>query len=200
MASLDPRVDAYIAQSAPFAQPLLTQIRAVVHAACPEVVETIKWGMPSFTHGGKILAHMAAFKQHCTLGFWQGRQLLDSEKTSEAMGQFGRLTTLADLPTKRELTQLVKRAKALIDDGVKPLRSTRTTPRPPPEVPVDLAAELVRNAAAAQHFKAFSPSAQREYIEWIGEAKRADTRSRRLAQAIEWLSEGKARNWKYENC
>lgn len=200
MASLDPRVDAYIAKAAPFAQPLLTQIRAVVHAACPEVVETIKWGMPSFTYGGKILAGMAAFKQHCTLGFWQDRQLLDSEKTSEAMGQFGRLTSLADLPPKRELTQLVKRAKALIDAGVKPLRAVRSTPRPPPVVPADLAAGLAGNAAAAQHFKAFSPSAQREYIEWIVEAKRADTRARRLAQAIEWMAEGKARNWKYENC
>lgn len=200
MASLDPRVDAYIARAAPFAQPLLTQIRAVIHAACPEVVETIKWGMPSFTHGGKILAHMAAFKQHCALGFWQGRQLLDSEKSSEAMGQFGRLTALADLPSKRELTQLVKRAKALIDEGVKPVRAARTSPRPPPEVPADLAAGLAGNAAAGQHFKAFPPSAQREYVEWIVEAKRPDTRSRRLAQAIEWLAEGKARNWKYENC
>lgn len=200
MASLDPRVDAYIAQAAPFARPVLTQIRSVVHAACPDVVETIKWGMPSFTHAGKILAHMAAFKQHCALGFWQGRQLLDSEKGNEAMGQFGRIGTLSDLPSQHELAELVKRAKALIDEGVKPARSGGTTRKPPPEVPADLAAELARHATAARTFAAFPPSAQREYVEWIVEAKRAETRARRLAQSIEWLNEGKARNWKYENC
>jgi uncharacterized protein YdeI (YjbR/CyaY-like superfamily) len=202
MASTDPRIDAYIARAAPFAQPVLSHLRAAVHAACPDVEETIKWGMPSFTYGGKILAGMAAFKAHCSFGFWQGRQLLgDNSKQDEAMGQFGRIKQLADLPPKRELTQLAKRAKALIDDGVKPQRSMPgTARRPAPELPEDLAAELGRNEDAARYFNAFSPSAQREYVDWITEAKREETRAKRLAQSIEWLSEGKARNWKYEAC
>ena len=198
MGTTDPRIDAYIAKSADFAQPVLAHLRQVVHAACPDAQETIKWGMPHFMHGGKILANMAAFKAHCALGFWH--DVAKTGKDGEAMGQFGRITTLKDLPPKAQLVKLVKQVAALIDAGEKPARAVKSTPKPPPKAPEDLAVALARNAKARKTFEAFSPTNQREYVEWLEEAKRAETREKRLAQAIEWMTEGKSRHWKYQNC
>lgn len=199
MGQTDPRIDAYIAESAEFARPLLVHLRGVIHGACPEVEETLKWGMPSFVYHGRILCGMAAFKQHASFGFWQGAHIVgpDGGKREEAMGQFGRLTGVKDLPGKRELSGYVKQAMALIDAGVKRPSTQRTTPKPPVEVPPDLAAALKRNAKARKTFDAFPPSQRREYVEWITEAKREATRLKRLEQALEWLAEGKPRNWKY---
>jgi uncharacterized protein YdeI (YjbR/CyaY-like superfamily) len=154
--------------------------------------------MPHFMYGGKILAHMAAFKAHCGFGFWH--DVAQTGKNREAMGQFGRITSLKDLPPKAELVKLAKKVAALIDSGEKPVRTAKPAPKPPPEAPADLAAALRRNAKARKTFEAFPPSHQREYIEWLLEAKRAETREKRLAQAIEWLEEGKSRNWKYQGC
>jgi len=197
--SVDPRVDAYIAAKADFARPILEHLRAVVHAACPDVAETIKWGMPFFERAGRPLAHMAAFKQHCAFGFWQGSQVVGAGRRAEAMGQFGRIATLADLPPARELEALVERAVALIEGGTRPARARKTAgAKPAPEPPPDLTAAWRRNAAARRGYAALPPSHQREYVDWITEAKRAPTRARRVAQAIEWLAEGKSRNWKYE--
>jgi uncharacterized protein YdeI (YjbR/CyaY-like superfamily) len=198
----DPRVDAYIAKSAEFARPVLSHLREVVHAACPECEETLKWSAPSFTYRGKILCGMAAFKQHATFGLWQGAMVLGPEgrRLDDAMGQFGRLTAVTDLPGKRELGGYLKQAMKLIDDGVKRPPTRDSKPKPPAETPDDLAAALRKNAKARAAFEAFPPSARREYIEWITEARREDTRQKRLAQTVEWLSEGKRRNWKYENC
>ena len=196
----DPRVDAYIAQAAPFAQPLLAALRDGVHAAHPGIGESIKWRMPFFTYGGHLLANMAAFKAHATFGFWQGDQVTGSAGTGEAMGQFGRLTCMADLPGKAQLKSMVRQAIALIEAGA-PARSRRSAePKPPPEVPDYLREALVRHPEAGANFNAFPPGQQREYVEWLTEAKRVDTREKRLAQALEWLAEGKRRNWKYENC
>jgi len=200
MGTTDPRVDAYIAKSADFAKPILEHLRQVVHGACPDVQETIKWGMPNFMHGGKILANMAAFKAHCAFGFWQRDAVAGTPKDSDAMGQFGRIESLKDLPSKTQLSSLVKKAAALIDSGEKPVRAAKSPPKPPPVAPEDLLAALARNAAARKTFEAFAPSHRREYIEWITEAKRPETRQKRLAQTVEWLAEGKSRNWKYENC
>lgn len=200
MGTIDPRIDAYIAKSADFAQPILTHLRQVVHSACPEVEETIKWGMPHFMYGGKLMAGMAAFKAHCTFGFWQRDAVAGTGKNDEAMGQFGRITSLKDLPSKAELARLVKKATAFTDSGEKPVRAPKAPPKPPPETPEDLSAALKRNAAARKTFEAFPPSHRREYIEWITEAKRPETREKRLAQTLEWLAEGKSRNWKYERC
>jgi len=197
----DPRVDAYIAARPDFARPILEHLRAAVHGAGVEVGETIKWGMPFFTHAGQPLANMAAFKAHCAFGFWQGAQVADRGRDGEAMGQFGRITTKADLPGVRELRALVKKAAALIDAGVKPPRAPKRRERKaPPDVPDDLAAAWRRNAAARRGYEALAPGQQREYVEWITEAKRAETRARRVAQAIDWLTEGKSKNWKYERC
>lgn len=201
MARRDPRIDAYIVKSAEFARPILTHLREMVHAACPQVEETLKWSAPAFMYQGKILCSMAAFKQHAAFGFWRGAQVVEHDpKAAEAMGQFGRITTLADLPGKAEFTRYAGRAMKLIDEGVKPPPTKTGKPKPPPTPPADLAAALKKNKQAQVTFDAFPPSQRREYVEWITDAKRDETRQKRLAQAIEWLSEGKPRHWKYMNC
>lgn len=195
----EPRVDAYIAQAAPFAQPILRELRERVHAACAEAQEAIKWGMPFFIYRGKILCAMAAFKQHASFGFWQGPSIVGTERSADsgAMGQFGRLTALADLPGRRELAAMLKQAMALIETGAKQSPSKSGQPKPRPRPPADLAAALAGNAAARKTFDGFPPSQQREYVEWVETAKREETRRARVAQAVEWMAQGKARNWKY---
>jgi uncharacterized protein YdeI (YjbR/CyaY-like superfamily) len=196
MGTRDPRVDAYIAKSADFAQPILTHLRDVIHAACPDVEETMKWSFPHFMYHG-MLCGMASFKQHCTLGFWKGALVVDGAADADAMGQFGRITSVRDLPPRRTLTGYVKRAMQLNEEGIKPQRAKPAAKKAPLTVPDDLAAALRKSAKARKTFDAFPPSQQREYIEWITEARRDETRQRRLATAIEWLAEGKPRNWKY---
>jgi uncharacterized protein YdeI (YjbR/CyaY-like superfamily) len=196
----DPRIDTYIANAAEFAKPILVHLRDAVHRACPQVEETLKWRMPTFMYHG-MLCGMAAFKQHCTFGFWKHELVVGKEMAADeqAMGQFGRVTRLADLPSKKMLTAYIKKAMQLNEAGVKAPRATPKH-RPAPRVPEDLGAALKKNRKAATTFAAFSPSNQREYIEWISEAKREETRVKRLETAIQWLAEGKIRNWKYVNC
>jgi len=198
MPSHDPRVDAYIAKSADFARPILEEIRARVHAACPNVEETIKWGMPSFVHAGAILCGMAAFKQHASFGYWK-HALVMGEAERDGMGSYGRLASVRDLPPKARMQADLRKAMKLNEDGVKPERR-KSAPRPAPEVPDELASALEKNKAAKATFDAFAPGCRREYIEWIVEAKREETRAKRLAQALEWMAQGKRRNWKYERC
>jgi uncharacterized protein YdeI (YjbR/CyaY-like superfamily) len=195
----DPRVDAYIARQADFARPILDHLRACVHSACPETKETLKWGMPSFLYKGKILAGMAAFKAHATFGFWRSGVAAEVGAGQDAMGQFGRLTSVADLPALDRLAALIGKAMASIDSGPPPKKA----PRPPkPELPVPdaLKAALEANPRAAEVFDAFAPSCRREYVEWVAEAKRPETRDKRIVQAVAWMAQGKKRNWKYENC
>lgn len=199
MGSRDPRVDAYIAKAAPFAQPILTRIRKAVHKGCPQVEETMKWSFPHFDYEGMLCA-MAAFKQHCTLGFWKASLLEGAgigAKAAEAMGHFGRIRSLDDLPPERELVALVRRAAKLNDEGIKVVRQPRA-PRPTPKVPPAFMRALRANKKARAAYDAFRPSHRREYLEWITEARTDATRDRRIATAIEWLSEGRSRNWKYE--
>jgi hypothetical protein len=199
MATTDPRVDAYIAGSAPFAQPILSLIRKAVHAGCPEVEETIKWSFPHFVYKG-MLCSMAAFKAHCAFGFWKGSLLkarVGTNQSDEAMGQFGRITSIDDLPSAKQLTALVREAAALNERGVKVVRK-KPAPKAPPRIPADFRKLLRGRKKALAAFAAFSPSHQREYIEWFSEARTDATRGRRMATALEWLSEGKGRNWKYE--
>jgi uncharacterized protein YdeI (YjbR/CyaY-like superfamily) len=201
MTSHDPRVDAYIARSADFAKPVLEYVRALVHEACPDVEETIKWGMPTFMDAGGILCGMAAFKQHASFGFWKHALVVGDDSIAEGMGSFGKLTSVTDLPAKRQLLAYLKKAARLNEKGVKvPGARKAAAPRPLPEIPADFAAALRANAAAKAAFEHFAPSHRREYLEWILEAKREETRARRITQAVEWLAEGKSRNWKYENC
>ena len=197
--SRDPRVDAYIASKNDFAKPILTHLRDLIHGHAPAVEETIKWSMPFFTYRGKPLANMAAFKAHAAFGFWK-RESSATGHEGEAMGQFGKLASMADLPEPDALDAMIRTAAALIDagEGGRP-RAGRST-KPEADVPEELAEALAGDNAAAATFNAFPPSCRREYCEWIGEAKRAETRSKRVTEAIGWLREGKRRNWKYENC
>ena len=198
MGTRDPRVDAYIAKSAEFARPILTHLREVVHDACPDAEEAMKWSFPHFMYKG-MLCSMASFKEHCAFGFWKGSLIVDERGKSleEAMGQFGRIRKLSDLPSKKVLTGYVRKAMALNEAGVKAPARAKAREKAEPVVPDDLAAALKKNEKARATFEGFSPSHKREYIEWLTEAKGDDTRKRRLETAIEWMADGKSRNWKY---
>lgn len=197
--SRDPRIDAYIARQADFARPVLEHLRAAVHRACPEAEETLKWSMPNFLYKGKILANMAAFKAHASFGFWRAGDVVgDTGADRDSMGQFGRVTAVADLPPPAELDAMIRKAMAVIDTGA-PARPKKP-PKPELAAPEDLRAALDSSPKAAATFDTFAPSCRREYVEWVVEAKRPETRAKRVAQAVEWMAEGKKRNWKYENC
>ena len=196
----DPRIDAYIEARADFAKPILKHLRARIHAVCPDVEESLKWSMPAFSYRGRPLASMAAFKAHMGFGFWD-RAALATGKEGDAMGQFGRIGALTDLPSDTVIDASIREAMALIDAGVRPERTQRArTPKPEAEVPPELAEALAGDAAAAATFTAFPPGCRREYCEWVGEAKRPETKAKRVVEAIGMLREGKRRNWKYENC
>jgi uncharacterized protein YdeI (YjbR/CyaY-like superfamily) len=195
MGSLDPRVDAYIAKAAPFARPILQYLRDTVHSAVPEVSETMKWSVPHFDYHG-IFCSMAAFKAHCAFGFWKGALLFpDAPAEKAAAGHLGRIESLDDLPPKRELVALLKKAARLNAEGTKVERERKV--KPDLETPADLHGALKRNKAARETFEKFSPSQRRDYVEWLIEAKSDATRQRRLEQAVEWIAEGKPRHWKY---
>jgi uncharacterized protein YdeI (YjbR/CyaY-like superfamily) len=198
MATKDPRIDAYIAKSAAFAKPILKHLRKVVHAGSPEVQETLKWSMPHFDYKG-VMCGMAAFKEHCAFGFWKADLILDRPANTEksGMGSFGCIRSVADLPNEKTLIGYVKKAAALNEAGIKAPGRSQPKKRAPLRAPDYFTAALKKNAKARKTFEEFSPSHRREYIEWVTEAKRAETRRERLDKSIKWLSEGKARNWKY---
>jgi uncharacterized protein YdeI (YjbR/CyaY-like superfamily) len=201
MGKKDPRIDAYIEKSAPFAQPILKRLRKLIHAGCPAVEESIKWSCPHFIYCG-MLCSMAAFQEHCTFGFWKGKlmkSLARTKKSEQGMGQYGRMASLADLPDDKTILEQVKEAAQLNADGVKVPRP-KPKPKKPLKIPPHFTSALKGNPKAFTTFQNFSPSHQREYVEWITEAKTEATRQKRLATALEWLAEGKSRNWKYENC
>ena len=200
MIKKDKRVDAYIAKAADFAQPILRHVRGLIHAACPDVEETIKWQHPTFLFHGMICG-VAAFKAHCAVGFWKGKLIFGpTEKENEAMGQFGRIMSLADLPKDEVFAGWVKKAMELNLTGAKVPGRDNTVKRPAPVVPEFFKEALRKNKKAGATFDRFSPSHKREYIEWLAEAKREETRQKRLATALQWLTEGKPRHWKYANC
>jgi uncharacterized protein YdeI (YjbR/CyaY-like superfamily) len=198
MATKDPRIDAYIAKSADFAKPILKHLRKVVHAGCPDVQETMKWSMPHFDYKG-VMCGMAAFKEHCAFGFWKADLILDRDKQKEksGMGSFGCIKSFDDLPAEKTLIGYVKKAAALNEAGIKAPGRTQPKKRKSLPMPEDFSAALKKNAKAQKTFENFSPSHRREYIEWITEAKRDETRKQRLATSTKWLAEGKARNWKH---
>lgn len=189
----DPRVDEYIAKAADFARPILEHLRELAHRALPDAEEAIKWGMPHFLVNAKNVAGMAAFKAHCTFVIHgDGRQ-------GDAMGQFGRITAIADLPDESELVRKLQAARGRVQAKGTAVKQARK-PKPEIAMPDDFAAALDGVPAARTHYDAFSPAARRDYLEWITEAKTAATREKRMAQAVEWIAEGKKRNWKYEKC
>src|SRR5687768_16626430 len=193
----DPRVDDYIAKSAPFARPILRKIRAAVHAGCPEVEETMKWSFPHFMHHG-ILCSMASFKSHCAFGFWKEQLMTGTSGPGGAVApNFGRVTSLKDLPSKQAFVRLVKEAVRLNEDGIKPQRKAPQDRSRSVRAPADLMAALRNNPEARVAYEELSPSHKREYIEWITEAKLDETRKRRVATAVEWIAEGRIRDWRY---
>ena len=202
----DPRVDDYIAKAAPFAREPMEHVRAAMHAALPDVTEAIKWSHPFYLLEGRPFASMAAFKAHCSLGFWKGGRPVAEAAAGprdKAMGQFGRIESVADLPKAAALRKLIVEARAAWLADKEEKASAPPVPKPAreaPMVPDDLATALRARSGARRKFDAFTPSQQREYVEWIVEAKRAATRESRIAQAAEWIAEGKTRNWKYQNC
>ncbi|MGA2685383.1 MAG: YdeI/OmpD-associated family protein [Verrucomicrobiota bacterium] len=192
MPKKDPCVDTYIAKSADFARPILNRIRQLVHAACPDVEETIKWHAPFFVHKGNLIT-MPAFKRHCALIFWKGRLFLNKDQKTKLR----RLTSLSELPDDKILTGYIRKAVELNEAGIK-------TPRPKPKpkkavvVPDYFLAALKKNKKALAAFEDFSPSHKREYVEWITEAKREKTRAKRIKAAIKQMTQGKSLNWKYQ--
>lgn len=199
MPNIDKRIDAYIEGSQDFAKPVLRHLRKLIHDACPDVTETIKWGMPSFEYKG-ILCGFASFKHHCAFGFWKEALLTEAKfPAKNAMGSFGRITSLKDLPTDATIKKVIKEAVRLNEENIK-VPKKKPVKKADLVVPEVLREALARNDSAAETFDNFPPGAQREYIEWINEAKTDATRDKRVATTIEWLSEGKRRNWKYEKC
>ena len=194
--STDPRIDAYIANAAPFARPILTRLREIVHAALPAADETIKWSMPHFMVGGKNVAGMAAFKAHCAFTVHgEGRG------GTEGMGQHGKLTSVDDIPSEAGLAAKLQDAVGRIETaGSAAPKRAKAAPKAEIAMPDDFATALAGNSEAKTTLDNLAPSHRREYLEWITEAKREETRAKRIAQAVEWLAEGKKRNWKYENC
>jgi len=205
--ALNPKVDAYIQKARPFAQPILAHLRKLVHSACPDVDETIKWSRPFFEYRGVILANISAFKEHCSFGFW-GQEMgpilaKAGVLRNGAMGSLGRITSVDTLPDAKKIVSLIQQAASAIDSGkhISPIAARNKVvkaPKPPLKTPPELTKALNKNRKAANIFAAFSPSCQREYIEWIASAKREETRDQRIATAIEWIAEGKQRNWKYQ--
>ena len=134
----------------------------------------------------------------------QGQQLVDVIRREHAGGrvepaQLGRITALSDLPDEKTLLRYVRKAAALNDQGVKaPNRAKKPPASRELEIPDDLQAALHASPQAAAAFEGFSYSHKKEYVDWINEAKRAETRAQRLATTIEWLAQGKHRMWKYE--
>lgn len=195
----EPRIDGYIAAAQLFARPILEKVRARIHAALPEVEEAIKWGMPAYMLGGRIVLITAAFKAHVALNFWRGQEIRGDQASADAMGQFGRIKSLDELPADFELDRLIRKAAELASRAPAP-RKTKHAPKHAPELHPEFAAALAKAPRAKETLESFPPSARRDYLEWIAEAKQDATRHKRITTAIEWLSEGKRRHWKYQNC
>jgi len=201
MPTTDPFVDAYIEKSKDFAKPILNHIRALVHEACPDVVETKKWSFPHFDYKGEMMCAMSAFKQHCAFGFWKASLmkdpvLVENAKSEVAMGHLGRLTSLKDLPSDKKILAWIKEAMALNDKGVK-LAKPKAKEKVELVIPDYFAKALKKNKKAAEVFDKFAYSHKRDYLEWITGAKTEETRNSRMATALEWMTEGKTRHWKY---
>ncbi|HEY1045638.1 MAG TPA: YdeI/OmpD-associated family protein [Bacteroidia bacterium] len=192
-------VDQYILKAQDFAQPILEHLRFLVHQTCPQVEETIKWGFPNFEYNGKILCHMAAFKAHCTFGFWNAKDIDDNgilEKVGKtAMGQLGKIKSLNDIPDSETMYQLINSAMLGIENH-QPQKKVKS-PKAPLEIPDYFVSILKKDKHLHEAFNTFSTSQQREYIDWFEDAKTEATREKRIATALEWIAEGKSRNWKY---
>jgi uncharacterized protein YdeI (YjbR/CyaY-like superfamily) len=207
MGKKDPRVDAYISKVADFAKPIMTHLREVIHTACPDVEETWKWSFPNFMYHGAIMCNMAAFKEHCAFGFWKASLMQDADKILEnrdkdGMGHLGKIYSLKDLPKDAVLKKYIKAAMRLNEEGVKLPPRQKVTEKEKKElkIPDYFIKELKKNKKAKKVYNEFSYSKKKEYIDWFEEAKTEATRNKRISEALDWIAEGKSRNWKYMNC
>ena len=203
MGKTDERIDAYIANSAPFAQPILTHLRALIHEVCPDVVETWKWSFPNFDCNGESFVSMASFKNHCSFGFWRASIMEDPDNILQisekaGMGNLGKITNISELPSDSVLKKYLKAAIKLNEDGVKVPKAVKTKPAATVATPDDLVAALAAHETANEVYSKFSNSHKKEYVEWIEEAKTLNTRNKRIAQAVEMIAENKSKNWKYK--
>jgi uncharacterized protein YdeI (YjbR/CyaY-like superfamily) len=200
MGEMSPKVDAYIAKAKPFAQPILEHLRALMHKGCPEVEESMKWSQPFFSYKGTILGNMSGFKAHCHFGFWD-KGLTEAVRNS-GDGPLKRIASLKELPGDKQMLTWIRQTAANVDNGTyrSPIAEREKKVKPEAKVPADLTAALKKNKTAAATFRGFSPSCRRDYVEWIEDAKREETRAKRVATAVAWMAEGKQRNWKYQNC
>lgn len=201
MGKSDNRIDLYIDNAAVYAQPILNHLRMLVHEACPEITEIIKWGCPHFDYKGPV-CHMAAFKNHCAFGFWKAALLPDlhhltGEDKPHSMGHLGKIVSVEDLPGDDVLITYIQNAVILNKEGIK-LPKKDTAPKTTLQVPDDFVERLVVVPAAGINFEKFSFSKKKDYLAWFDEAKTEATRNKRMDTAIEWITEGKSRNWKYE--
>ena len=199
----NPQVDAYIADAAPFARPVLEHLRDLVHRAVPEVEEAMKWRMPFFTLNGKILGNMAGFKEYCNFGLWSPEvAALVKKKSAEpgesSMGRlFGKMKSVKDLPSDKDLLRYIATAAASVQAGKSILQNRKKKPKPEIAMHPEFAAAL-KKAKVMKNFEALAPSYRRLYIAWVADAKRDETRARRITQAVKWIGEGKKANWKYD--
>ncbi|HTX42748.1 MAG TPA: YdeI/OmpD-associated family protein [Acidobacteriaceae bacterium] len=200
MGTKNPKVDAYIAKAKPFAQPILEHLRELMHKGCPDVEESIKWSMPFFEYKGAILGNMAGFKEHCSFGFWD--KGMGAEMRNGGSGPLRHIASLGDLPADKQLLAWIRQTAQHVDRGEyqNPMATRSRKAKPEAEVPAEFALALKKNRKAAAVFADFSPSCRREYVEWVAEARREETRAKRIATAVEWIAEGKQRNWKYQEC
>lgn len=202
MSAYNKSIDAYIAKSADFAKPILNHLRGLIHTACPDVEEKMKWSMPFFDYKGEMMCHMASFKQHCAFGFWKGSIMKDpvlreTAASEAAMGHLGKITSLKDLPADKKIMAWIKEAMALNDNGIKLPPKEKPVAVKETAIPDYFAKAIAKNKAAKKVWDGFPPGKKKDYIVWITEAKTADTRNKRMETAVEWIAEGKGRNWKY---
>ncbi len=203
MPAYNKSIDAYIAKSAGFAKPILTHLRELVHQTCPDAEEKMKWSFPHFDYKGEMMCSMAAFKQHCAFGFWKGAIMKDpvlreTAASETAMGHLGKITSLKDLPSDKKIISWIKEAMALNDNGIKLPVKTKPAAAKETAIPDYFTKALAKNKKAKQVFDAFPPGKRKDCILWLTEAKTEATRNKRMETAIEWIAEGKSRNWKYE--
>jgi len=203
MAKKEKAIDAYIARSVDFAKPILKHIRELVHKACPDVEEKMKWSFPHFDYKGEMMCSMASFKQHAVFGFWKAALmkdpvLIENAKSEVAMGHLGKLTSLKDLPSDKKMVAWIKEAMTLTDKGIRLPSKAKSTEKKELVVPDYFVKALSKNKTAKQVFENFAYSHKKEYLEWITEAKTEETRNKRMATAVEWIAEGKGKHWKYQ--
>jgi uncharacterized protein YdeI (YjbR/CyaY-like superfamily) len=197
-----PAIDEYINKSEEFARPILLHLRKIIHLACPDVEETIKWSFPNFEYKGQILCSMASFKKHCSFGFWLGAEMEDPENIlnkvgNTNMGNFGKIINHNSLPDDNIIIKYIHEAMKLSESGTKK-KTSKIKDKKSLEIPVYIIEFIEKYPKAKVVFNNFSNSCKKEYVQWIEEAKQVSTKLKRLEKAVSMMEEGKEFNWQYK--